>query len=237
MPPTPPKDTLEPLPEKGAAPRRRIPTAQALNAIHQRYLREDEQSSRIRAIAQSLIDNIAPYDPAELVEKGLGDMTNVNFGESESELTAALAPFVEIIEGVPRVADVILENDDPIEKHEKSERVSQHFDKMLKDWDDFFPEVQRLAHFFVKDGLSVGTFRNERTWQWEAVPLGEFLTDRDTPTSDQRIEVATIYREIPVSRLYRYIEDVDSAKKAGWNPAMVRKAIWESSNNKAKWKD
>jgi len=234
--PSPATDTPLSIPESGPAPKRRIPDAKTLLAIHEKFREDDEIAAKLRAVAQALIDGERPYDPEILKERGQEDKINLTFGEAKGELDGAMAPYAEIIDGVNRLADVKFRFDDPQESAEKSEIVSEHFDWMLKQWDELFPEVMRLAKFRVRDGISVAAFRDERSWQWDATKLGDWLTDRDTAASDQKIEVATIYKKIPVSKLYDFIRNKEAAKAVGWNPRAVREAIWKACRDSGAYK-
>jgi hypothetical protein len=119
-----PTETLASVDENGVAPARRIKSPKTLIGIHERFLQNDEKASQIRAVAQALIDGALPYDEQKLIEEGLEDKVNNNFGEAEAEMSSALAPYTDIINNVPRVADIRLNNPDAQEGIEKSERVS-----------------------------------------------------------------------------------------------------------------
>jgi hypothetical protein len=231
-----PTETLASVDENGVAPARRIKSPKTLIGIHERFLQNDEKASQIRAVAQALIDGALPYDEQKLIEEGLEDKVNNNFGEAEAEMSSALAPYTDIINNVPRVADIRLNNPDAQEGIEKSERVSKHWDWMLKKWDAFFQEMQRLAVNFIRDGAAITLFRDERTWKWEPYAIGDWLTDRNTPAEESRMEVITVHREFTPSRLYAYIRDEKAAAAVGWNVKMVRKAIWKASKDTSKWK-
>lgn len=227
---------LQNLSRDGAVPKKRIKDSASLIAIADRYIEQDEDASYLRARSQALVNGEAPYDAAELKDKGLGHIVNVNFGESSAMMDSALAPYIEMVNGVPRIANVTMRSYTG-DSNEDAEIISEEFDWMLKEWKDMHYNMQLLSREFVGDGVGVAMFCDERSPFWEPVGLKDFKVARDTKVSDDAIEVAIVQRSMSVSELYRYIKDPSIAKSLGWNITAVKQAIWKASTKSSQWKN
>jgi len=222
----------ETLSEKGIAPKRKITSPSKLIGIAQRYAEHDRIASSARARQQALVDGEPPWLDKELREKGLSHIINTNFGEANAMMKAALAPYIELINSVPRLPNVILDDDDDMEDQEI---VSDEFDRLLKEWPDFHTNIQLLAREFVGDGIGVAIWPDERTILWEPVGLNDFKIARDTKVGDESVGMAICNRTMSVSDLHACIRNPSAAKKIGWNVEAVKEAIWRASSQSYKW--
>jgi hypothetical protein len=227
---------LENLTEAGSPPKKRIKSSDNLISIADKYIEQDEDAAYLRARAQALVNGEAPYDAEELKSKGLTHVVNANFGEANAIMEAALAPYIELQNGVPRIANVIMDSYEG-DSNEDSEIISEEFDWMLKEWSDHAYNMQLLSREFVGDGVGVAMWPDERSIFWEPCGLKDFKVARDTKVSDEAIEVAIVQRSMSVSELYRYIRNPEAAKKLGWNINSVKQAIWKASTKRDQWKN
>ena len=227
---------LENLPEKGSAPKKRIKSSDSLISIADKYIEQDEDAAYLRARAQALVNGEAPYDAEELKSKGLTHVVNANFGEANAIMEAALAPYIELQNGVPRIANVIMDSYEG-DSNEDSEIISEEFDWMIKEWSDYSYNMQLLSREFVGDGVGIAMWPDERSVFWEPCGLKDFKVARDTKVSDEAIEVAIVERSMSVSELYNYIRNPEIAKKLGWNINAVKQAIWKASTKRDQWKN
>lgn len=227
---------LENLPESGSPPKKRIKSSDSLVSIADKYIEQDEDAAYLRARAQALVNGEAPYDAEELKSKGLTHVVNANFGEANAIMEAALAPYIELQNGVPRIANVIMDSYEG-DSNEDSEIISEEFDWMLKEWSDHAYNMQLLSREFVGDGVGVAMWPDERSIFWEPCGLKDFKVARDTKVSDEAIEVAIVNRSMSVSELYHYIRNPEAAKKLGWNLNAVKQAIWKASTKRDQWKN
>jgi hypothetical protein len=227
---------LENLTNDGSTPKKRIKSSDNLVSIADKYYEQDEEASYLRARAQALVNGEPPYDSDELKNKGLTHVVNSNFGEASAIMESALAPYIELQNGVPRVANVILSSYDG-DYNEDAEVISEEFDWMLKEWSDFPYNMQLLSREFVGDGVGVAMWPDERSIFWEPCGLKDFKVARDTKVSDTAIEVAIVKRSMSVSELYNYIRNPKIASKLGWNISAVKQAIWKASTKSDRWKN
>jgi len=227
---------LENLPESGSPPKKRIKSSDSLVSIADKYIEQDEDAAYLRARAQALVNGEAPYDAEELKSKGLTHVVNANFGEANAIMEAALAPYIELQNGVPRIANVIMDSYEG-DSNEDSEIISEEFDWMLKEWSDHAYNMQLLSREFVGDGVGIAMWPDERSVFWEPCGLKDFKVARDTKVSDEAIEVAIVQRSMSVSELYHYIRNPKAAKDLGWNLNAVKQAIWKASTKRDQWKN
>lgn len=227
---------LENLTDGGSVPTKRIKSADSLIAIADKYIEQDESASYLRAKAQALVNGEAPYDSEELKSKGLTHVVNANFGEANAIMEAALAPYIELQNGVPRIANVIMDSYEG-DANEDSEIISEEFDWMIKEWSDYSYNMQLLSREFVGDGVGIAMWPDERSVFWEPCGLKDFKVARDTKVSDEAIEVAIVNRSMSVSELYKYISNPKAAKDLGWNISAVKQAIWKASTKRDRWKN
>lgn len=226
---------LKTIDKCGCVPPTRLNSARALLSIHDRFVEEDKLASFYRANGQAMINGKRPWDQGKLEEAGLGGISNTNFGEAKGLRDAALAPYIELNESVPRLADIMLDLPDPAQAADLSEIVSDNYDLMVKSDPSFYAKHLLLCKFFVEDGAGFAWWPDDLTWQFNAAPLGRFYFERDTPSYDGAIPVATLRDAISVTDLYHFIRDEEQAAKSGWRPHAVKKAIWKASKNHDKW--
>jgi hypothetical protein len=227
----------ESLSPAGKPPKRRVKDATAMLAIADKYDEQDSVASQLRARVDAMVNGAPPWNPRELREKGMGSVINENFGEAKAILDAAVAPYIELIDSVPRVADITLDLQDPEESNEKSMIASEEWDWFCKNWDDYTYNIMQVQKGFVGDGISVAAFPDERGVFFTPVLLKDFKIARDTPASDQQIKIAAVWRSMDVAELYDYIKNPQVARDLGWNVDAVKDSIWKASATSSAWKN
>ena len=219
-------DDLLTIDAKGKAPETRIKDHSALHSIYKNLLLADEQSAADRSRIMDMFDGAAPYDPVVLRRMGQAYRANLNFGEAAADLEQSLTAYNDLVTSVDRLVSVKTSFGDESQKEEYGAIISEEFHRLVtKDWPSFYFRQQLLSYYFVAQGLAVAFFEDERNWQWNVCPIGDFLIPRATPSTEDKIEVACVRRVYLAHELYRYIENPKAAKEAGWNVDAVRDAI------------
>jgi len=211
--------------ENGGLLRTRVKNAQAARNIYKMLRKADEQSARDRARIQAMVDGEAPYDQAELVNNGLGEICNVNWGAGEQILSMATSPYLDLLESVDVMITTPTRFGDPQMRTEWETVIAEEFTRMLRNWPEFFPRYLYLVQQFLLHGVVVAYFDDEIDWRPQISPLGDFLIPRQTRASDEEIEVACFVRSTPPHELFRKIEDEELAKQLGWNVKATKTAI------------
>lgn len=220
---------LKTLDEKGKVPDTRIKDHAGLHSIYKNLIIADETSSADRTRIMDMLDGAPPYDPVTLRRMGQAYRANLNFGEGAADLEQALAAYNDLVNSVDRLISVKTSFGDESQREEYGAIISEEFHRLMtKDWPSFYFRQQLLSYYFVSQGLAVAFFEDERNWQWNVCPIGDFLIPRGTPATEDKVEIACARRIYLAHELYRYIENPKVAKEAGWNVDAVRKAIQDA---------
>jgi hypothetical protein len=224
---------LETLNDKGTPPRTRIKDAKSAREIYHKLLKADEESARNRAAIDEMFAGAPPYDDAELRATGQAARANVNFGEADALLEAALAGYVDLLSSVETLVNFKTKFGDPQERIEHEQIVSEELTRMLRGWNAYTPNWLRLATHFVAHGVGIAYFESDLDWRWRVGGWSDFLIPRKTLASESEIEVACCARSMQAQQLFRYIEDGDKAAELGWDVKVAKKAIQEAMSNSA----
>jgi hypothetical protein len=219
------EDYLLNLDREGKAPRTRVTTATALHEIYINALIADRESSRDRASVSSMIDNAPPFDQAELDALGQGQRANLNFGEGAALCEAAHTAYNDLTSSVDKIATFEIEYGDNQQRLEWEEVMAEEFDNILRGWSRFEFNVQDLARNFIDHGVGFNFWENEWDWRWKVAGLMDVFLPRHTPATTDDIDYLFVRRRYTTPQLYKYIEDRETAEKAGWNIEMTQEAI------------
>lgn len=223
-------DGLLTLDKSGKAPKTRITNHAGLYGLYQNLYLADEQSSKDRTRIMDMFDGAAPYDPVILKRMGQGYRANLNFGEAGADLEKALSAYNDLVTSVDRLVNVKTKFGDESQREEYGAIISEEFHRLLtKDWPSFYFKQQLLSYYFIAQGLAVAFFEDERNWQWNICPIGDFLIPRGTPATEDKVEIACVRRIYLTHELFKYIENEKAAKEAGWNVDAVKQAIRDAT--------
>jgi hypothetical protein len=223
-------DGLLTLTKSGKAPKTRITNHAGLYGIYQNLYLADEQSAKDRTRIMDMFDGAAPYDPIVLRRLGQAYRANLNFGEAAADLEKALSAYNDLVTSVDRLVNVKTKFGDESQREEYGSIISEEFHRILsKDWPAFYFRQQLLSYYFIAQGLAVAFFEDERNWQWNICPIGDFLIPRGTPATEDKVEIACVRRIYLTHELYKYIENEKVAKEAGWNVDAVKQAIRDAT--------
>jgi hypothetical protein len=209
----------------GSAPSSRIKNPDALHQVYLRLKQSDDVNARNRAEVDAMFDGASPWDDNVLRQAGMASRCNLNFGEAEFILEAALAGYIDLINSVENLISVKVREKDPQKKSDYEQIIAAGFTKMLREWDEFFPKYMLNANYFVKHGVSVTYWEDEYDWRWQVSKIGDFLLPRRTWAIEDAIEIAVSPRIMRAHELYSFIRDEERAEEIGWDVDEVKKAI------------
>lgn len=221
---------LEP---NGSVPPTRLKDVDSANAVYNKLKQADDINARNRSEVQAMFDGAPPWDESVLKATGQGGRCNVNFGEADSLLEAALTGYIDLINSVENLVDVKTTYGDPNKRDEWNQIIATGFTKMLREWDEFSFKHILNSHYFVSQGVGICYWEDEFDWRWQVTKLGDFLIPRRTFASEEQIEIACSPKVYRVHELYQFIRDPKLAKETGWNPEEVKKAILECRSSQA----
>lgn len=225
-----PDSDLLTISESGKAPKTRISDHNGLYSLYQNLYLADESSARDRARIMDMFDGAAPYDPVTLRRLGQGYRANLNFGEAAADLERALTSYNDLVTSVDRLVNIKTSYGDESQREEYGSIIAEEFNKLLtKDWSSFYFRQQLLSYYFVSQGLGIAFFEDERNWQWNVCPIGDFFIPRGTSATEDKVEIACVRRIYLTHELFQYIENPKIAAEAGWNVDAVREAIRDAT--------
>lgn len=220
---------LETITETGRQPRVRIKDHQSAYTMYRKLRDADNIRSQDRSRIMSMFDGAPPYNPSTLKALGQSYRSNLNFGEAYADLEKSLSAYVDLVNGVDRLANIRLNVGSDPANLEIGEILSEEFHRTLIGWDRFHYFYNLLAHHFVAYGLGAVFFENETSWKYNVCGLGDFLVPDQTPMNEDMVEFIVVKRNYLAHELFDYIEDPKAAKAAGWNVNEVKEAIKRAS--------
>ena len=221
---------LENLNDQGRVPKSRIKDVKSATELYRTLKKGDEGSAVNRARVQAMFDGVAPYSETALRQSGQAFRCNLNFGEAEKFLEAAMSAYVDLVNSVETLVRVETAFGDPKQRIEWNRVMSEEYSFQLRKWPRFNYEYLNLCNHFVGHGVGINYFEDERSWYWRSSGLGDILIPRQTRATEDSIEVAAARRFVPVNEMYKYIENPEVAAELGWNVAEVKKAIKHASS-------
>jgi hypothetical protein len=209
----------------GTPPPGRLKDPASAHAIYLRLKQADDINARNRAEVDTMFDGAPPYDDNILREAGMASRCNLNFGEAEFLLESALAGYIDLINSVETLVRVSVKEQNPINKSDWEQIISEGFSRMLRSDSEFSFKHILNCTYFIKHGVSIAYFDDEYDWRWQVAKIGDFLLPRRTFASEESIEVAVSPRTVRGHELYQFIKNPERAEEIGWNIEEVKKAI------------
>lgn len=206
-------------------PESRVSDVKVANNLYSTFVDDDENSAIARARIDAMFDGAPPYDPKVLASTGQGHRCNLNFGEGQRMLDTALAAYVDLINGVERLVSVHSTMGRPGEALRFDNIISEEVTRTFRSWGSFHSSYLRLVTQFIKHGVGVSYFADDKDWRFRACGLSDFLIPRHTVASEEAVEIAFARVDYMVHELYHFIKNPEMAEKRGWNPEEVKRVI------------
>lgn len=204
---------------------RRLKDCTSALAVYNRLKDADKQSALQRARIDGMFDGEAPYSQAKLNASGQGQKTNLNFGEAQRLLDISLSAYVDLYASLERLINVKGTVGEEAQKHEWEKIVSEELTHMMKSWPEFHSNYLRLVTTFLKHGVGVAYFDSPDGWQFKVGSFEDILIPRQTPASEDAIDVAVIRRSYHLHELNNFIKEPKAAAKVGWNVEEVKRVM------------
>jgi hypothetical protein len=215
----------------GAAPDPRLPNVQSAASIYEGLKDADEDSSTNRMRIDAMFDGTPPYDPRVLITTGQGSRTNLNFGEAQRLLDVEMSAFVDLYSSLDTLVRVRPTLGELAERLEAAEVIAEELTRMARSWPEFHSLYLRLCTEFIKHGVGVTYFPDDRGWRFRVTGLSDFLVPRQCASSEEGVEVAASRRSYLLHELYAFIRKPEIATKQGWNEAEVKRVMVQNATN------
>mgnify|MGYP003146932157 CR=1 FL=1 len=213
----------------GKAPKMRMTDpAQAL-ALYNELESQDFEAARKRALIQGFYDRSAPYSTKKLVETGQADRTNLNFGDMEATIDAHKDAFWELywelqtlVEVTPAHAEI---------DAEVCNRYAEAFSRVMKEWEDFYFEIDQHLHWLSGYGYGHMMFPDSKSWVFRHMKAGQVKVSYRSKCRSSSITVMMVDWMYDAHELYDLIETPEAikvSKKAGWDTDLIIRVLEDS---------
>lgn len=229
---------LEGLNDKGKPVKERLKNVQSALGIFSTLLKADEQSAVNRSRIDAMFDGDAPYKESQLKASGQSLKTNLNFGEGQRLLDISLSAYVDLYSSLEKLVEVCSTGYERSESIEKESIVAEELTNMFRRWPEFHSSYLRLCTQFIKHGVGIAYFDSPEDWKFRVGGFADILIPRQTPASEEAIDVAVGRRHYQLHELYNFIKNEDVASKVGWNVKEVKRVMVENvRTNGREWSD
>ena len=216
---------LEGLDEKGKPATTRLKDVKSAVNIFATLHRADEKSAVNRARVDAMFDGAAPYNTGKLALSGQSLKTNLNFGEAQRILDVALSAYVDLYSSLERFVDVKATTGERSEVGPKEEIVAEELTHLFRNWPEFHSSYLRLCTTFIKHGVGIAYFDSADDWRFKVGSFADMLIPRQTPATEESIDVAVGRRQYHLHELYAFIRNEKAAQAVGWDVDEVKRVM------------
>ena len=189
----------------------------------------DLYRSRARALCQAAIDGAPPYSDNRSRAMGTYGRSNFNPGFARRSTFKEESPYNEILEQMDILTTVPTLFGDEQSRQLWEPILAEGFTKMLRRWPEFNYLWQYNVSLFVRDGVSVCWFDDEKDWRWSVSGLQHFKFPNESKPCESRLDMVGWRSKLNTNTLYQKIKNRKAAEKIGWNVAAVEEAVKQAS--------
>lgn len=216
---------LMPFDEKGKQLETRLRDVKSAVSIFNTLLKADEGSAVNRARIDGMFDGAAPYDSRQLAASGQTLKTNLNFGEAQRLLDIALSAYVDLYSSLERLVEVKGTSGEKTDIIPKEDIVAEELTHLFRSWPEFHSSYLRLCTTFLKHGVGIAYFDSPDDWQFRVGGFTDILIPRQTPASENAIDIAIGRRDYYLHELHNFIRNEKAAEAVGWNVKEVKRVM------------
>lgn len=205
--------------------RGRIKTPMALIGAYSSYEWADYGSTTERTLAQQMRDGVPPYDVLKERAMGLSGRANINWMLLDQAAMEAEQPYNNILEGIDYLCTMPTNYGEEQDRFYYEQVMSEEFNRVMRNWNRFYPLWQQNVMTFVAEGVSFVWFEDSMDWRWDVRGMQYFKFAREIRADINEVDLLTAKYQILPHKLFEHCQDKEEAKKAGWNPDACWKAI------------
>lgn len=213
------------LDEKGKAPKHRALSAAVIRANYNKMIQDDEGSATMRVRVQGMKDGDPPYNPAARRAQKQSSLANANFLQGAKTIQKVANGYNDIIFSVKNLISVETEFGEDSERFAYNRILAEELSRTIRKWPSHAAHFQMLVDKFVTHGVGIGYFPDTEDWRYEVAGFGDFQIPRQTPATEEKIQIAVSKQDMPVTNLFDMIRDEEKATELGWNVPAVKKAV------------
>lgn len=216
---------LESLGEDGAIPRSRLNDARSAREIVQRLVQANQKRSETDGEVYGLISGNPPFSQVLLEKHAQAWRTNFASRIGEASFNLALSQFSDVVLESNPLAEVRTAHGTDSEKDEWSGIITEQFHRLNQRDDKLVFNLFLSQHDMVLYRCGPLVFEHPFDHRFKAVPQRYVLVPDQTCADVSEWPLAVIRSFYRADQLYAFIRDEDTARRAGWSVATVRKAL------------
>ena len=217
------------LDDKGKPVEERLKDVKSALGIYATLRKGDEKSALNRARVDAMFDGVAPYNGDKLRANGQAQKTNLDFGEAQRALDISVSAYVDLYSSLEKLVEVKGTLGEAAEIQEMEAVVEEEITHLLRNlWPEFHSSYLRLCTTFIKHGVSIAYFDSPEDWRFRVGGFTDILIPRQTPSSENCVDVAVGRRSYLVHELFHFIKNEKAAATVGWNVDEVKRVIKEN---------
>jgi hypothetical protein len=209
----------------GNVPETRITSPEMIRSAHSQNRRDDEINATNRARVQASLDGEPPYNQASLNANGQGARANANFLQGRSRLNRLNNGYLDMVTSVKHLMTLTVDYGESAERMRITRILSEELTRTIRKWPAFVSSFMRLVDKFNAHGVGIAFWPDTENFRFSVCGFGDMLIPRDTPATEECIDIATAEKHMTVTELYSFIRDEEKAARLGWNVAAVKDAI------------
>ena len=213
-------------------PTERVKDVNAAQAIYRNLWEADLSAANERTYVDELINGARPFDQEELENEGLGNLSNINWGEAKATIEQTILGYHDLIASPstlvrPEFPDYV----NPATSANWSAIVGLLFTKLFRQkWSLSEIETKCLLREYVTHGLAFALNHKCNDFRFNTAGLKSIRIPRNTVPHEDCLNFFTVEEDLACVDLYSYVKDLDEDDKR-WNKKEVINTITNRPKN------
>jgi hypothetical protein len=221
---------LQDFEKDGVTPAKpRLKSLSAALGLYHTCLSDDSENSRKRAKVDGMLDGKPPYDQSKLRAAGQGGRCNLNFGEGQRHIDAAVAGYVDLATSTEFLVDTHAKRGESagsdVGEKEANAIRNEELTTLIRDWPEWGSRFLSLVTEYLKHGVGSAYYDNHYDWRPQVTGLKDFKFPRNTRSNEEAMDICFARRDYSVAELFKFISNEGAAKTQGWDVEAVRNSI------------
>lgn len=215
--------------ENGKPVQYRFNSARALVSVYNQMCDADLQEANRRSIIKKAHEFYKPFNSEKLKAKGLGQLTNVNFGLLAGQIDARSTAMQDLALDTTDLVELrpLAESEAGPDAEKIAKVVQEEFSVTLRESRDFIPALTACVRECDLYGLGPMTWQDQWDYQPMALERGQLKFDENASAISSKNEIYMVESTLPNWYLFSLFDDPEKAKALGWNLPVVRQYLVE----------
>ena len=209
----------------GSPAKERFTDANAVRAVYQHFRDDDMEEARRRTKIKKMFDGFLPYDPAQLRNSGLRNITNVNWLGLKSVIKSRAGVILRLssdtanlIELRPMARELAGPDAERIARV-----VSEEFSTTLREVGKFIPMLAAMNQESDLYGLGPVTWQSSIDYNPVALERSQVQFRGDGPVLSSEHDIIMFESVLPAAYVFQLLDNEPVAAAEGWDLKEVKK--------------